>query len=68
MSYNLRAFSGPERGRGVNTPDQCGVAFDQCEVGVHVSIPQLPFLSEEVSDICSAQSFRGSPEELAPVT
>lgn len=64
-SYNLRAFSGPERGLGVNTP---GAAFDRCGVGAHVSIPQLPFLSEEVSDICSAQSFKGSPEELAPVT
>lgn len=59
-------ISGPERGLGVSTP---GAAFYQHRVGGNLCLVlQFPFLSEEVSDICSAQSFRGSPAELAPGT
>lgn len=53
---------GPERRLGVNTP---GAAFDQGQVGVGGSILQLPFLPEEVSDICAAV-FQRVPKGTGP--
>lgn len=51
----LRAFSGAERSWGVHTPR---APLEQCKVGGGSSVPQLPRLSQEISDMYSSQSQR----------